>query len=149
MKTDRISFGMGYKELHTVVRAPVPEVIKALDNARPYLKQIGNSMPYPRDLVITVKDNGCDTLLIAYDVNNKTKKARQLAVKNEHNMTEHGLDFVQSVFEGIELYSKKDFKEVACDFVKRLYRVQEDLHPIKFPKLAEYPYEDCEHPSCC
>ena len=148
MRVSNISFKGGYRELDTVVKGPDAAVVKALENARPYLRQIGHSIPYPRDLVVTVTDDGCDTFLSAYDYNRNNKKTTLLAKRNEHTMTEHGLDFVQRVFEGLEKNNKKEFREIAADFVKKLGKIQEEQHPIEPFRLSPDPDWD-PHPACC
>lgn len=146
--SNNISFKSGYRELDTVVKRPDFSVIKALDNARPYLKSIGNAMPENRDLVIAVTDDACDTFLCAYDYNRKNHKTKLLAKENEHTMTEHGLDFVQNVFEGIKKNDKKEFKEIAGDFVLSLKRIMWEQHPIEPLNLQPDPDWD-PHPACC
>lgn len=137
MKISKISF-TGYKEKIPPKEQLDPTIVKALDNARPYLRQIGNSMPFQRDLVISINDDSCDTIILAHDVNQKTQKSKLLAKGTEHTLTEHGLDFVNKVFEGLEKNNKKEFKEIASKFVKKLYRVQEEQHPIILE--TKYPY---------
>ena len=149
MRVNSISFKSGYREQETVLKYP-PCIIteKALDNARPYLKRIGTVMPYPRELYITVHDDGCDTFLSAYDYNRKNHKAKLLARGNEHTLTEHGLDFVQKVFEGLKKNDKKEFKEIAGDFVLSLKRIMWEQHPIEPLNLQPDPDWD-PHPACC
>ena len=131
MRVQGISFKSGYRELETVINTPDPLTVKALDNARPYLRQIGKSMPYQRELVIAVNDNGCDTFISAYDYNRENHKTKLLARENEHTLTEHGLDFVKKVFSGLEKNSEKEFREIAGEFVKKLDSVMWEQHPIK------------------
>ena len=137
MKVSSISF-KGYSELFIPVgknRYYDERAICALKNARPYLRQIGESMPYPRDLVVEMMDNGLDTCIKVSDFNKKTKKAKVLTIGTEHNLTEHGLDLVQHVFEGLEKNSKKEFREIAGNFVKRFNKIMWEKYPIepKFP----------------
>ena len=120
MRVQGISFKSGYRELETVINTPDPLTVKALDNARPYLRQIGKSMPYQRELVIAVNDNGCDTFISAYDYNRENHKTKLLARENEHTLTEHGLDFVRKVFLGLEKNNEKEFRKIAGEFVKKL-----------------------------
>ena len=103
MKISPITF-KGYQEEVTVINPIFVDsgVLKTLDNARPYLRQIGNSMPYNRDLYIKFQDDGCDTILSAYDYDKKNHKAKLLARVTEHTSTEHGLDFVDKVFAGLK-----------------------------------------------
>ena len=123
-------------------------VIKALDNARPYLKKIGLFMPENRDLIITVTNDECDTFLCAYDHNQKNNRAKLLARGNEHTLTEHGLDFVQKVFEGLAKNSKKEFRKIAGNFVLQLENIMREQHPIKPSNFPEDPDFD-PHPACC
>lgn len=132
MNITPVSF-KGYTEDATVVKRVDPYVRKSLDNARPYLRQIGYSMPYPRNLYITVTDDGCDIILSAYDYNLKNKKTKLLARGTEHTLTEHGLDFVNKVFEGLKKNcSSGEFKNIAAGFVTKFNKIQNEQHPIIF-----------------
>ena len=148
MRVQNISFKGDYRESETVLKGPDALIVNALGKARPYLRQIGNSMPYPRELYITVNDDGCDTFISAYDYDKNNHKAKLLARGNEHTLTEHGLDFVQKVFEGLEKNNKKEFKNIAGDFVKRLVRIQEEQNPIEPFDWPNDPDFD-PHPACC
>ena len=131
MRIQGISFKSGYRELETVINTPDPLTLKALDNARPYLRQIGKVMPYQRELVIAVNDDGCDTFISAYDYNRENHKTKLLARENEHTLTEHGLDFVRKVFLGLEKNNEKEFRKIAGEFVKKLDSVMWEQNPIK------------------
>lgn len=131
MKVSAISF-KGYREFDTVLKHPDPLVINALNEARPYLRQIGESMPYPRDLAILVTEDPCDTYVKAYDYNKKAGKSKLLASENEHTLTEHGLDFVDKVFKGLRNNcNEKEFKDIASNFVSKFYFIMWEQHPIK------------------
>ena len=132
MRVSPVSF-KNYTEDITVLKSVDPRVLISLKNARPYLRQIGNSMPYPRDLYITVRDDGCDTILSAYDYNKKNKKLKLMAMVTEHKMTEHGLDFVNKVFEGLKKNcSSGEFKNIAAEFVTRFNKIQNEQYPLRF-----------------
>ena len=145
MRVQNVSFKGNYRELDTVIKHPDKRVVGALDNARPYLRQIGKAMPYHRDLVISItNEDGMDTYISAYDHNKKTKETTLLARRNEHSLTEYGIDFVQDVFNGLEKNNKEDFKEIAAGFVKKLNNIMWEQHPIKYTHCDSVDI----HPAC-
>lgn len=131
MQINKISF-KGYQEYNNAPNRADRSVLNALDNARPYLKQIGNCMPYPRDLAVIITDDGCDTFLKAFDYNTENHKTKLLTQGNEHTLTEYGLDFVEDVFRGLEKNNPEDFKNITTRFVKNLSRIIWREHPIDF-----------------
>ena len=145
MHISGVSF-KAYREVDKGVKHPDEQVINALNNARPYLRQIGNSMPYPRDLLIELSEDSCDTFISAYDYNKKNDRKKLLARGNEHTLTEHGLDFVKKVFCGLKDNNEKEFKNIAANFVTKLDWVMFEQHPIKFEFSKDF-YLD-PHPAC-
>lgn len=142
MNVSKISFN-GYKEYKMVSKFADKSVLKALDNARPYLEQIGNCMPYQRDLEIMITNDNCDTFLKAYDNDKKNAKSKLLAEGNEHTLTEYGLDFVEKVFRGLEKNNSEEFKDIAAGFVKRLSNIMWKQHPINME--CSSPCSKCGH----
>lgn len=129
MRIPAISF-KGYMEINSA-KNPDSLILETLNEARPYLRQIGNSMPYPRDLAVVITEDPCDTYINAYDYNTKNKKTTLLAKVNEHTSTGYGLDFVEKIFKGLKKNNEKEFKNIAANFVTRLSFVTWEQHPIK------------------
>ena len=133
MQISKISF-KGYTEIKKLPKNPDKTVVRAFKNARPFLRQIGYSMPDHRDLVINLTTkkgsfNSNYTIMNAYDYNKETGITNLLAQADEHNITEYGLDFVRDVFLGLRKHNEQEFKNIAADFVTKLDFAMWEQHP--------------------
>ena len=124
MRVQNISFKGGYWETSSFIGNADSKVENALNNARPYLKQIGSLLPDPRELVVKItKEDKGDTFIKAYDYNAHNGKEKILAVSNNNTITSNGLNFVTKIFKSLEKNNKREFNKIAGNFVKRLDEV--------------------------
>ena len=142
MRVNSISFKGGYRETSMYIGNPDKRVMSALDNARPYLEHIGNSLPYSRELVVHVSKNNENTIVSAYDYNMRSGESKLLAKGNEESILSNGLNFVTRIFQRLEKTDAKTFRKAACSFVKKLDEIEAQKPNVEFaPKSHSFEWD--------
>ena len=148
MRVSNISF-RGYREEGTQ-SILLNDAKSEIEKARPYLKLIGDSLPYDKDLLVKANNTVLGDVFRVRLVDKKTGMASTILKKDEHDFIGNGFWLVGDTFKGLAKYSKEIFEETAKNFCLKFSNLEKDMDP-KYKNFIKGIAETVTspHDHCC
>ena len=127
MRFSNISFNGSYKEGY-IPRNSDKDLVREIQYARPFLRQIAYSMPEDKDLFVSLeKDEDEKQFINTFCIDRKKGFESNSLAKTYGTCYSVGLSYTEKVFQGIKREYPKLYPSVVGKFINRLGRIDSEI----------------------